>query len=121
MQARYSQRIEIECAAMFAGDRAIGEGRVLDLSLPGCLLESSEKIFEGEYVQLRLFLPDTQTPLQVSLAAARWVDGTRAGLEFICTTQDQQRRLEHFVRRRLVPKGASVSSEGIEVMRAMEA
>ncbi|MGZ8393536.1 MAG: PilZ domain-containing protein [Nitrospira sp.] len=119
MQARYSQRIGVECPVMFAGDNSIGEGRILDLSLPGCLLESSEKIIEGEYVQLRLFLPDAQTPLQVSLAAVRWVDGIRVGLEFICTSHDQQRRLEHFVRRRLVPNGASVRNEGIEVMRAM--
>ena len=119
MQTRYSQRIEVECAVMFAGDSTIGEGRILDLSLPGCLLESSEKMFEGEYVQLRLFLPDAHTPLQVSLAAVRWVDGIRVGLEFICTSHDQQRRLEHFVRRRLVLNDASVWSEGIEVMRAI--
>lgn len=57
MQARYSQRIEIECAAMFAGDRAIGEGRVLDLSLPGCLLESSEKYLKENMFNCDYFYP----------------------------------------------------------------
>ena len=118
MQARYSQRIAVDCAVMFAGDSGMGEGRALDVSLPGCLLESPEKMFEGDYVQLRLFLPDAPTPLQVSLAAIRWVNGTRVGLEFIRTTTDQQCRLKHFVRARLVPTRASILS-GNEVMRSM--
>ena len=119
MQARYSQRIEVDCAVMFAGDSAMGEGRALDISLPGCLLESPEEMFEGDYVQLRLFLPDALTPLQVSLAAVRWVNGTRVGIEFIRTTHDQQCRLEHFVRGRLAPNKASVWSDGDEVMGAI--
>jgi hypothetical protein len=119
MQTRYSHRIEVDCAVMFAGDSAMGEGRALDISLPGCLLESSEKMFKGDYVQLRLFLPDALTPLQVSLAAVRWVNGTRVGLEFIRTTHDQQCRLEHFVRARFVHNRASVWSNGNEVVGAM--
>ena len=98
MQARYSQRVAVECPALFAGENAVAEGRILDLSLPGCLLESTEKMSPGEYVQLRLFLPNSQTPLQVILAAVRWVDGFRVGLEFIRTTLDEQLRLERFVR-----------------------
>ena len=118
MQARCSQRVMEEWSVMSAGESAIGEGRILDLSLPGCLLESPEKMSPGEYVQLRLFLPDRQTPLQVSLAAVRWVDGVRAGLEFIRPHHDEQPRLEHFVRRRLRPAGASVWNEGIVVIGA---
>ena len=101
MQARYSQRVTVECSVMFAGESAMGEGRVLDLSLPGCLLESHERMFVREYVQLRLFLPDDQAPLQVPLAAVRWVQGLRVGLEFIRTPKREQRRLDHFVRGRL--------------------
>ncbi len=116
MQARYSQRVTVECSAMFAGESAVGEGRILDLSLPGCLLESSKKMSTGEYVQLRLFLPDLQTPLHVPLAAVRWVEGVRVGLEFIRTSSDGQRRLEHFVRRHLGHGVASVWSESVVVI-----
>ncbi len=121
MQSRYSQRVSVECSVMFAGDTAVGEGRILDLSLPGCLLESAEKLAPGEYVQLRLFLPDLQTPLHVPLAAVRWVDGCKVGLEFIRTSREEQRRLEQFVRRRLGPGGMSTWSEGIVVIGAMGA
>jgi hypothetical protein len=118
MQARYSQRVKVDCSVRFAGESGVGEGRILDLSLPGCLLESPGKFSPGEYVQLRLFLPDLQAPLQVFLAAVRWVQGVRVGLEFIRTSQDEQHRLECFVRGHL-GAGASVWSEGIVITGAM--
>ncbi len=100
MKTRYSQRISVACSVIFAGDGGVGEGRVLDISLPGCLLESAATLKSGDYVQLRLFLPDLQTPLHVPLAAVRWVDGYRIGLEFIRTSMEEQTRLESFVRSR---------------------
>ena len=100
MKTRYSQRISVACSVIFAGDGGVGEGRVVDVSLPGCLLESAATLKSGDYVQLRLFLPDLQTPLHVPLAAVRWVDGNRVGLEFIRTSVEEQIRLESFVRGR---------------------
>jgi hypothetical protein len=104
---------------MFAGDNAIGEGRILNLSLPGCLLESAEPLASGEYVQLRIFLPDLQTPLHVPLAAVRWVDGFKVGLEFIRTSRDEQHRLSRFVDRRINRHRTAAWSEGIVVIGAM--
>ena len=118
MQNRYSQRVPMDCSVMFAGDDFVGEGRILDLSLPGCLLESPKKMTAGEYLQLRLFLPDHQAPLHVSLAAVRWAEGTKLGIEFIRTSEDEQRRLEQFVRRKPSYSGPSTWSEGIVLIGA---
>ena len=98
MQNRYSQRVPLDCSVMFAGDACVGEGRIVDISLPGCLLESSKQVTAGEYLRLRLFLPDQQAPLHVALAAVRWVEGSKLGIEFIRTSEDEQRRLEQIVR-----------------------
>lgn len=54
MQRRYSALVAVECPVIFAGQAAIGEGRVIDISLPGCLLESSECPKPGDYVQIDL-------------------------------------------------------------------
>ena len=120
MQARYSQRVSVECGVVFAGDHAVGEGRMLDLSLPGCLLQSAIPLVAGEYVQLRLFLPDLETPLHIPLAAVRWVDGSRVGLEFIRTSSEEQRRLEQFVDQRLRRNGTATWAEGLAVIDATE-
>jgi hypothetical protein len=75
-------------------------------------------ISPGEYVQLRIFLPDDQAPLQVPLAAVRWVAGVRAGLEFIRTPESEQRRLDDFVRMRLYRRRKSTWSAGMFVPEA---
>ncbi len=119
MNTRYSQRISVACSVIFAGDGGVGEGRIVDVSLPGCLLESAATLKSGDYVQLRLFLPDLQTPLHVPLAAVRWVDGNRVGLEFIRTSVEEQIRLESFVRGRSRIAGKqAVWTEAIVVVGA---
>ena len=97
MQTRYSQRVGTDCSVIFSGGNGVGEGRIVNLSLPGCLLESTAQISSNDYIRLRLFMPDEQVPLEVNLAAVRWVDGSRIGLEFIRTSEDAQRRLERLV------------------------
>lgn len=99
MKNRYSQRVSVDCSVMFAGENVVAEGRILDLSLPGCLMESSKKMSAGEYIQLRLFLPDHQAPLHVALAAIRWAEGSKVGIEFIRTSRPEQHRLEQFLHR----------------------
>jgi PilZ domain len=120
MQTRYSHRVRTDCSVIFSGGNGVGEGRLVNLSLPGCLLESTEHISPTDYMRLRLFLPDQQAPLEVNLAAVRWVGGSRVGLEFIRTSKDAQRRLERFVleqsdgrRPGVEPKDSTLSSSVI--------
>ena len=120
MRNRYSQRVPMNCSVMFAGDNCVGEGRILDISLPGCLLESPKQMIAGEYLQLRSFLPDHQAPLHVPLAAVRWVEGSKLGIEFIRTSEDEQRRLEQFVRRIPAAAHPSICREGIVLLGATE-
>jgi hypothetical protein len=73
----------------------------------------------GDYVQLRLFLPDLQSPLHVPLAAVRWVEGNRVGLEFIRTAHEERNRLEVFVRQKSCTAVRQAAwSEGIVVVGA---
>ena len=118
MEDRYSLRIPIECSAVFSGESVIGEGRVLDVSLPGCLIESPEAARPGDYVRLKLCLPDGQPAVDVPLAVVRWAKGNRLGVEFIRSSEEDTIRLTRFVhrhRRRLV---ATKWKEGIEILAA---
>jgi hypothetical protein len=56
----------------------------------------------------------------VPLAAVRWVDGFKVGLEFIRTSPEEQHRLQRFVRSRMIRRRGSTWSEGIVVIGAME-
>lgn len=118
MKTRYGQRISVSCSVMFTGDDGVGEeGRVLDLSLPGCLMEGADSLRTGDYVQLRIFLPDLQAPLHIPLAAVRWVKEFKVGLEFIRTSRMDQKRLEQFVHERIESSGVGVTwNEAIVVI-----
>jgi len=96
-EARFSERIALQCSLVFANGRQVGEGRVLDMSVPGCLVESSVPVKVGDYLQLRLCLPDYQPSLFVSLAAVRWAQGLRFGLELIGMNEMDRVRLNRFV------------------------
>ncbi len=102
MVSRYGPRVAFTCKAIVAGEKAFCEGQVLDVSLPGCLIEGVHTFKVGDYVQVRLFLSDQIMPMDVPLAAVRWVDSTRVGVEFIRSSKDDQRRLTSLVER-LVP------------------
>jgi c-di-GMP-binding flagellar brake protein YcgR len=99
MEDRYSARVPVEGSAIFAGEAMVGQGRVIDISLPGCLLESPDSIRIGDYVRLKLFLPDDQPAVSVPLAVVRWAKDGRLGLEFIRSSEGDQVRLQQYVQR----------------------
>ena len=79
----------------------LGVGRVLDVSLPGCLMQSGEAegVPPGEYIRLKLYLRDGQSAIDVPLAVVRWVKDDRLlGLEFIRLSEEDAIRLKYFVR-----------------------
>ena len=97
MQPRYKPRIRLRFPVTFASGTRIGEGQVLDLTLPGCLIESSAAIEDAQSLQLELFLPGLKLPVSVTLGVVRWKKGKRFGVEFIKMHESQQRILQRFV------------------------
>jgi hypothetical protein len=75
MIARYSPRRAVTCTASVSSHGLLEQARVINLSAPGCLLETSLPLRPGDYVQLRLAIASGQSPLLIELAAVRWVDG----------------------------------------------
>jgi hypothetical protein len=116
MDQRYSDRIPVACSAMISGDGVSGEGRVMDVSLPGCLIESPGVVRVGDYIRLKLFLPDHRSPIDIPLAVVRRVEGAHIGVEFIRSSSDDQIRLTYFVKRRAKLKKTVRWEQGIEMV-----
>src|SRR5215831_9822080 len=56
-ETRSSERLVLQCSIIVATGVQTGEGRVLNLSKHGCLVQSPLHIKAGDHLQLRLFLP----------------------------------------------------------------
>ncbi len=96
MKNRYTKRQPVQSTCILSCEGMIGQGQLVNLSVPGCLLKTNMKLKVGQYVDLRLSFATSQTPLQIKLAAVRWVKGGQAGVEFIRMSEADQARL-HFL------------------------
>jgi hypothetical protein len=97
MQPRYKGRIRIKFPVKFTSGSQVGDGQVLDLTSPGCLIESPVTVRETQSLQLELCLPGLEFPLSVPLGVVRWTKGKRFGVEFIKMQESQQVTLKRFL------------------------
>lgn len=93
MKKRYTKREPVQSTCILSCDGLMGQGQLVNLSVPGCLLKTSMKLKVGQYVDLRLSFPTSSIPLQIRLAAVRWVKNGQVGLEFIRMSEADQMRL----------------------------
>jgi len=96
---RYCERVPTQFPVVFAGEAYVGEGTVLNVSVPGCAVHSRERVQPGSYLEMRMLVPDTTSPLRVGLAKVRWCEGRRFGVEFIRMPGEDQVRLGRFVKK----------------------
>ena len=94
---RYAPRVPVECRVVFQSERGLGEGTVLNLSLPGASVECHTSVPLGRYLKLNVFLPDQHPSLKVMQAAVRWVSGHRFGVEFLHLSDTEEERLIRFL------------------------
>jgi PilZ domain-containing protein len=97
MQPRYRPRIGVRCPVVVTTGTQVGEGRILDLTTPGCLIESPLAVQKAQPLHLEMFLPGIASPLIVTLAVIRWTEGNRFGAEFIKMHTSQQQILQRFM------------------------
>ena len=98
VKLRVYERLHTDFPVMFAGETYVGEGTVLNESVPGCAIQSRERVQPGAYLEMRLLVPDSASPLRVGLAKVRWSEERRFGVEFIQMPGRDQVRLGQLVK-----------------------
>lgn len=94
---RKHQRFSVNVTVTFTGETVAGQGTALNLSLEGCMVESDAHLEEGAYLAVSIHFPQVLMPLEVELAAVRWVNGRVFGVEFRYMQPDQYESLEHIL------------------------
>ena len=95
---RYCERVRTHFPVVFAGEAYVDEGTVLNVSVPGCAVHSRRQEQPGSYLEMRMLVPDTTSPVRVGLAKVRWCERRRFGVEFIQMPGADQVRLGRLVK-----------------------
>lgn len=96
MHPCYSERKPTTAKVTLSAGPRVREGQVLDLTVPGCLLQTAMPLEPGQDVQLLIYL-NALRPMRINLGMVRWVSGKTAGIEFIRMPSDDQERLRAFI------------------------
>lgn len=94
---RKHQRFGVNLPVTFTGDTVAGRGSTLNLSREGCMIESDCRLEEGVYLSMSIHFPQVLLPLEIELAAVRWVNGRVFGVEFRYMQPAQYESLERIL------------------------
>ncbi len=97
MERRNHPRFSAGFPVSFSGEAISGEGSALNLSKDGCLIVSDNELLEGDYLQLRVHLSGTLSPVDIEVAAVRWVAGQVFGVQFLHMQSEQHDRLNAMI------------------------
>lgn len=74
-----------------------GEGTVINLSRPGCAVESTTAMPIGARIELHLLLPIHFFPVAVDHAEVVWSSDTRFGVKFVHIRSEDEARLQRLI------------------------
>lgn len=97
MKVRQSARVRVQCPCSFSGGEASGEGTVINLSRPGCAVESATPMPIGTHIELHLLLPIHFFPVAVDHAEVVWSTDTRFGVKFVRIRSEDEARLQRLI------------------------
>ncbi|MGE0643644.1 MAG: PilZ domain-containing protein [Nitrospira sp.] len=96
-ESRKIQRYAVQLPCTFGSDGDRSDGVVLNLSAQGCAVTAQQLPLAATHLSLQIDLLNDEAPVDIELAAVRWVSGPRCGVEFIKVVPDMLVKLRAFV------------------------
>ena len=98
MEQRKNFRFPVKFRSSFSSIGLVGgEGRVVDLSIRGCRIESPIDAHPGASLELRIQAIEGERPIHIQAAIVRWSRGGEFGLEFEVIAPTEWAHLQHTV------------------------
>lgn len=94
---RQSRRFGVQLPALYVVRGRQRAGTVLNVSVHGCAMATDQLPTAETYLSLEIDVTDGVPPIEVDLAAVRWVSSHRCGIEFIRMAPNASARLKNFV------------------------
>lgn len=89
-ERRTHERIPVRLSLAFSGGRINGEGTLVNISLGGCLIETSAPVKVDDIFHIKLFVNEQDPPLEVA-AMVRSVGSKGVGMKFLRSAREDRR------------------------------
>lgn len=90
---REHRRFPVRMILSFSGNRVKGEGTLVDISMGGCLVQSTMQVGHGEIYYLRIALSEQDMPLELA-AMVRSAGARGIGFQFLRATREDRRLVD---------------------------
>ena len=97
-EQRLYQRSPVNFPIAFANGEVSGKGRVGDISMGGCTVQTDAQMALGAIFQLSFGVQDAVSTIKIDAARVRNVQLDRTGLEFLKFQKSERERLQNLVR-----------------------
>jgi len=96
-EKRQQPRFTSQFRSTFSGEQREGQGRTLDLSSGGCMIESDSPVVVGATFECRVYVPGLDWPLRIDEAQVRWVKAGTFGVQFTKIQPDEEVKLKRVI------------------------
>lgn len=94
IEKRQQPRFTSQFRSTISGGQGEGQGRTLDLSIGGCMIETDFQIVVGASFECRIYVPGLDWPLRIDQAQVRWVKAKTFGIQFTKIQPDEEAKLK---------------------------
>jgi len=97
IEKRQQPRFTSQFRSIISGGQGEGQGRTLDLSTGGCMIETDLPVGVGTSLECRIYVPGLDWPLRIDKAQVRWVKGNTFGIQFTKIQPDEEIKLKQVI------------------------
>jgi c-di-GMP-binding flagellar brake protein YcgR len=97
VEQRRERRVQVQYPISFEGNQGPGKGKLFNLSLRGCGIESGVVVQVGATVTLRVYVPTHKEPIRIGRAGVTWSAGQDFGVEFTDVDPAERERLQKLI------------------------
>lgn len=99
MEQRKNLRYQVKFRSSFSSVAVVGgEGRITDLSVRGCCVESSADVKPGASLEIHIQAIEHYSPIHIQAAIVRWRRERQFGLEFEVMAPTEWAHLQEIVK-----------------------
>jgi len=97
MEKRQQPRFTSQFRSTLSDSQGEGQGRTLDLSTGGCMIETDFPVVVGASLECRIYVPGLDWPLRIDEAQVRWVKANKFGIQFMKIQRDEEVKLKRVI------------------------